>query len=105
MKLPTSYNNNIIVSIPIVMEVLITDTQYLALNAIYGPPEDVHYLILLAERRDKGWLLEGEEHVFESLLSTISEEIGEGLCSNTNASRLLSICKKIDPSSLDWIGM
>ncbi len=87
------------------MEVAVTSTQYSALSDIYGPPQDVYYMIMCSRLVDGTWLLSGDEEVFEELLGVISEEIGEGLCSKTNARALIGVCKKIDPSSLDWIGM
>lgn len=87
------------------MEVSVTSAQYSALMDIYGPPNNVHDMIMLSRSSGKGQILEGEEEDFDDLLSLISEEIGEGMCNKTNAKRLLAICKKIDPESLDWIGM
>jgi hypothetical protein len=69
------------------------------------PPEDVHYMIMTAKPSDKGWTISGDEETFDSLLSVISEEIGEGFCTQKNARALLGICKKVNPASLDWIGM
>ena len=87
------------------MKVLVSKAQYSALMDIYGPPEDVHYMIMMANSNEKGWTLSGDDEAFESLLSLISEEIGEGLSTKKNARALLGICKKVDPASLDWIGM
>jgi len=87
------------------MQVIVTNAQYRALSAIYGPPENVHCLIMCSRPVDGKWVLDGKGEVFDELLSVISEEIGEGLCPKNNARALLSICKKIDPSSLDCIGM
>ncbi|OED38812.1 hypothetical protein AB833_18315 [Chromatiales bacterium (ex Bugula neritina AB1)] len=87
------------------MKVIVSRAQYSALMSIYGPPENVHYLIMCSQPKDGKFTLQGETEVFSDLLSVISEEIGVGLCSKTNAMHLLGVCKKIDPSSLDWIGM
>lgn len=87
------------------MQITVTNAQYHALSDIYGPPQNVHYLIMCSSPVDGKWVLDGDDDVFDELLSVISEEIGEGLCSKTNARALLGVCKKIDPSSLDWIGM
>ena len=87
------------------MEVYVTQPQYSALMDIYGPPANVHDMIMLSSPKGKGQLLQGDEEDFDELLSLISEEIGEGMCSKTNAKHLLGICKKIDSESLAWIGM
>lgn len=87
------------------VKLIVSKAQYSALMAIYGPPENVHYMIMCSLPKDGKFSLEGEKEDFEDLLSVISEDIGEGFCSKTNAGHLLAVCKKIDPSSLDWIGM
>ena len=83
------------------MEIYVTQPQYSALMDIYGPPSNVHEIIMISKRQGKGQLLKGDEEDFDDLLSLISEEIGEGMCSKTNAKHLLGICKKIDAESLD----
>ena len=87
------------------MKVNIARAQYVALMEIYGPPENVHSMIMCSTPQDGKFILEGSAEDFEDLLSLIGEEIGDGICSKTNAKHLLSVCKKVDPSSLDWIGM
>jgi len=87
------------------MNILLSSPQYSALMDIYGPPEDVHYMLMRAMPGEKCWTLSGYEEAFDSLLSVISEEIGEGLCSQKNARALMGTCKKADPALLDWIGM
>ena len=87
------------------MKINVSTTQYTALLDIYGPPENVHYLLMCSEPKDGKFVLEGEKEDFDDLLSVISQDIGSGLCSKTTARQLLGVCKKIEPSSLDWIGM
>ena len=87
------------------MNIQLTTKQYSALLNIYGPPESVHEMIMSSELRNGKNILTGDDEDFDELLSLISEEIGEGLCPATNIQHLLSVCKKVDPSSLDWIGM
>jgi len=60
---------------------------------------------MLCRFEGKDHILKGESEDFDDLLSLISEEIGEGMCTKANGRYLLAVCKKIDPSSLDWIGM
>lgn len=57
---------------------------------IYGPPENVHSMIMLSNRDGKNQILEGDEKDFDDLLSLISEEIGEGLCTNTKMMTMAS---------------
>lgn len=87
------------------MKISLTKIQYYALMNIYGPPGNVHHMIMAAESKDGKYLIESnEEEDFEDLLNLISEEIGEGLCSRKDAATLLGVCKKVDPDSLNWIG-
>jgi len=86
------------------MTISLTKNQYWALMNIYGPPKNVHDMIMNADLVDGKYLMESDEEDFDDLLSLISEEIGEGLCSNKDAITLLGVCKKVDPTSLDWIG-
>jgi hypothetical protein len=86
------------------MKILISKNQYWALMDIYGPPENVHLMIMTARQHDGKYSIEGDEDDFEDLLRLISEELGEGLCSKKNISALVGICKRVDPASLDWIG-
>jgi len=86
------------------MKVLITEKEHDTLIDIRGLPDSV-YSMVYAFKKEKGkCVLEGEQGDFDDLLSLISEEIGEGLCSRKNIPALLGICKKVDPESLDWIG-
>lgn len=87
------------------MEISLTRIQYSALMDIYGPPENVHYMIMTSKPEGNRWILKGDDDDFEDLLTIISEDIGEGLCSKKNINSLLAVCKKVDPTSLDWIGM
>jgi hypothetical protein len=87
------------------LKVELSKAQYNALLDIYGPPEAVHYMLMTAKPFTNKYVIDGTADEFEQLLNIISEEIGEGICSQTNAKHLLSVCKKVDPSSLDWIGM
>jgi hypothetical protein len=87
------------------MKIYLTKIQYYALMNIYGPPANVHHMIMAAELKDgKYFIEENDEEDFEDLLNLISEEIGEGLCSKKDAISLLGVCKKVDPNSLNWIG-
>lgn len=83
------------------MKIQLTRAQYSALLDIYGPPEAVHYMLMTANFADNKVFIDGTEDDFEALINIICEEI----CSRKNASQLIRVCKKIDPSSLDWIGM
>lgn len=87
------------------MKVIVSKKEFDALMDIRGLPDSV-YRMLYSFKEDRGKpVLEGDESDFEELLSLISEEVGVGLCPKKNVSSLLSVCEKVDPNSLDWIGM
>ena len=87
------------------MKIILSKKEYRALDEIRGAPEDVHYMVMCSKEEQGRMVLEGNESTFEELLGLISEEISERLCPAKNISPLLGICKKINPSSLDWVGM
>jgi len=67
------------------MKVNVSNAQYFALSEIYGPPENVNSMIMCCSPEDGRWTLEGDAEDFEDLISIIGEEIGESICSQTNA--------------------
>jgi hypothetical protein len=83
------------------LQIKLTDTQYTSLLNIYGPPANVHDMIMCSANST----LNGDEDDFNDLMTLIGEEIGEGLCSVADTKRLRAIAKKVDPSSVHWIGM
>ena len=69
-----------------VVKISLSKREYSTLMDIRGAPEDVHFMIY-ASKTEKGRnVLEGDEEIFDGLLSLISEEIGEGLCPSKNIS-------------------
>lgn len=87
------------------MKILISEKEHNALIEIRGMPESVYSMVYSFKKEKSNYVLDGKNEDFEDLLSLISEEIGEGFCLKKNISTLLSICQKVDPESLDWIGM
>jgi len=85
------------------MKLILTSRQYNALCDIYGPPENVHYMLMTSTLENSKWVLEDNQEVFSELLETNNKEIAEGFCSAKNAQLLFAVCKKIDPASLNWI--
>ena len=83
----------------------LTKKQQYALFDIRGTPDAVHSMIYSMDTVNGKEVLKGSSDDFDELLSLISEEIGEGLCPKKNITPLLQICEKVDPESLDWIGM
>jgi len=86
-------------------KITLSNLEYSALMNIRGTPDKVHDMIFGADNLGKDWELEGDEEAFDELLSTISEEICYELSSKKSFPALLRICKKVDPESLDWVGM
>lgn len=73
---------------------------------IRGVPESVQEMRFSAQAKENSkWEITGDEETLGELLSLISEELCYDLCPKKSVSPLLRICKKVDPASLDWIGM
>lgn len=86
------------------MKVLITNKEHNTLTDIRGMPDNVFSMVMAANRELDQYALDGDQEDFDDLLGLISEEIGEGFCPKKNISGLIGVCRKVDPSSLDWIG-
>ncbi len=86
-------------------KITVSSSEYSALMNIRGTPDKVHDMIFLADAVGKNWELEGDEEAFDELLSTISEEICYELSPKKSFPALLRVCKKVNPESLNWIGM
>jgi hypothetical protein len=87
------------------MKVLISKKEFNALMDIRGLPDTVYSMLYAFKEENGKHVLEGDEESFDDLLSLISEEIEVEFCPKKNISALLGVCKKVDPESLEWIGM
>jgi len=87
------------------MKATLNKSQYRAVNDLRGLPSDAHMLIMCSRPTATGATLEGSEQAFEELVAFIGEEIAEGILSATSIRALSSLCEKIDPDCVDWLGM
>jgi hypothetical protein len=87
------------------MRVALTKTEFRALNALRGLPEDAHYLVMTSSPTPTGGELDGDEDAFEELVAFIGEELAEGMLSASAAKTLWRLAVKIDPSCAEWLGM
>ncbi|MEM7675780.1 MAG: hypothetical protein AAF449_07220 [Myxococcota bacterium] len=61
-------------------------------------------MVMAMELTPEGNVIEGEMETFESLVTFVSNELASGTVSNSNLRSLTSLCVKIDPACLDWLG-
>lgn len=87
------------------MQVELNKSQYRALNALRGPPEDVHMMIMCSTRTATGGRIEGSQQTLDQLVAFVNEQIAYGMVSASAARALTSLCVKIDPNCADWLGM
>ncbi len=85
--------------------VKLNTSEYRALNRLRGLPEDAHMLIMCSRMTSTGGTLDGPQKAFDELVAFIDEEFAESLVSAADRRALESICGKIDPNSVDWLGM
>jgi len=87
------------------MKITLTKTQYQAVNALRGLPNDAHMLVMCSRSTEKGGVLDGDRNAFDALVSHISEDLAHGMHSVSRARALAAVAVKIDPSCADWLGM
>jgi hypothetical protein len=76
----------------------LSSSEYSALGDIYGPPQEVHYMIMCASFTDdlKKWTLEGEFETFDELWATIEQELLEDFCKRKHIRALQRVMAKIE---------
>lgn len=87
------------------MKISITRREHDALHNLRGMPTSVHLMVFAARFTPSGAVLEGSRAKLDALVAFIGEELGDGLVSPGDAPALASLCAKIDPDCLEWLGM
>ena len=87
------------------MKLNVNKSEYRALNDLRGLPTGAHMLIMCSRFSPTGGILEGSEEAFEQLVAFISEELAYGMPSAATTQTLASLCVKIDPDCVEWLGM
>lgn len=80
---------------------VVSASEYSALTDIFGPPPDVHYMIMGARPKGKQWILKGSSDTMDELRLLLDEEIHE---TNPSASRLkilLRLLGRLEPEYED----
>jgi len=75
---------------------LVTNSQYSALDDIRGLAALAHTMFMCAGRTPEGWILKGSAKAFDELLSDLHTEVDERMCSKKNLSKLVQIINKIE---------
>jgi hypothetical protein len=80
------------------MKIKITKAQYSALNDIRGLEQDVHYMVVLAkEDPSGGYVLEGTEKTFDSLVSDLYDEVEYEMQPKSKLKHLRELICEIHP--------
>jgi hypothetical protein len=80
----------------------LSSDEYAAVDEIYGPPQDVHYMIMCASftKDFKQWALEGDFETFDELWGVIEERVMERvmerLCKRKHEAPLIEVMTKIE---------
>ena len=86
------------------MRIKINRSETRALNNLRGLPDDVHMMLMTMTFADDGGVLDGTKETFDFLVEFIGELLAEEMLSDRDASVLTSLCQKIDPGCVDWLG-
>ncbi len=87
------------------MKITLTRSESSALNNLRGLPEDVHFMVMRMSLSLEGGVLDGDEETLEALVEFVSGELADGMVPNKHVGALTSLCVKIDPGCIDWLGM
>jgi hypothetical protein len=80
-------------------KLLITKSQYSALNEIRGLEQSVHAMVMTARPTPKGWILEGASEAFGHLQSDLSDEIYHEMSPPSRLRHLRSLMNQLEPDS------
>ena len=81
-------------------EVLISRSQYSALNEIRGLDQDAFYMIVGAKEYSNGFLLKGKQEVFSALVRDLYDEVD--IAPKTKAKTFRALIKKLEPDYEDF---
>lgn len=83
-------------------KLLITKSQYDALNYIRGLQQDAHYMVILAKEVENGYVLEGTPETFDHLMADVSDEIYHELSPKSRLKHLRSLMCRLEPEAGDF---
>jgi hypothetical protein len=78
-------------------KLLITKSQYHALNEIRGLEQSAFYLVIGAKQTPKGYVLEGCPEAFDHLASDVSDEIYYELSPKSQLKALRTLLCRLQP--------
>lgn len=82
-------------------EVLISRSQYRALNEIHGLHEDAHYMVMCAKGYSNGFVLKGKQKSFDALVRDLHDEVNY-IAPKTRAKTLQALIRKLEPEYEDF---
>jgi hypothetical protein len=85
-----------------VEKVLITKSQWHALNMIRGLHQDAFHMVIAAEESDGGYVLKGKSETFDHLLRDLYDEVEYELSPQTRLRHLRSLIRRIEPECIEF---
>lgn len=80
-------------------KILITKSQYRALEDIRGLEQSAHFMVMCAREAPKGYVLEGDQDTFDHLVSDLSDEIFYKMSPPSRLKHLRSLMYQLEPDS------
>ena len=80
-------------------KLLITKSQYNALEDIRGVEQSVHFMVMTAKETPKGHVLSGDSETFDHLQSDLSDEIFYKMSPPSRLKHLRSLMYQLEPGS------
>lgn len=85
-----------------VEELLITKSQYNALNEIRGLHQDAFRMVVAAKRYSNGYVLKGTTEAFDHLRADVGDEVYHELSPKSRLKHLRSLMYRLDPDVDDF---
>jgi hypothetical protein len=84
-----------------VEEMLITKSQYNALNEIRGLHLDAFHMVVAAKGYSNGYLLKGSTEAFAHLRADLSDEVYHELSPKSRLKHLRTLMYRLEPDAFD----
>jgi len=83
-------------------EVLITKSQYNALNEIRGLHQDAFHMVVGAKEYSNGYVLKGTAQTFDHLRADVSDEVYHELSPKSRLKHLRTLMSRLEPEVDDF---
>jgi hypothetical protein len=83
-------------------KLLITKSQWSALNEVRGLHQDAFHMVITAKEYQNGYVLEGTPEAFSHLRSDISDEVYHELSPKSRLRYLRTLMNRLEPEGDDF---